>query len=295
MIYIRQLTLPALFLLFLYSPLAASAENYVTKFCDSCVTESDFANSANSVSRSVKVLVFNLEDREVRAYNLHYDSWIGFVPLPLAVPTEAYEAIDAYHEIKNYFLEGVPTSTQSNKSLLKTSTENTSSWTLGFGPVCGPADNPPVAGRIPDGIFKNACQAHDDCYSSGGTKGLCDSVFKTDLEFSAETYSAQILDPIMRAVVNEALLRVANIYVDAVVKSEEAHDAYCGIPGNANSQTCSASPYTGTGSYHNMISTEQGYSGYSYYFSSLWYRCYNYRVTYSDGSQSYLQQCDLTY
>jgi len=44
-----------------------------------------------------------------------------------------------------------------------------------FGPVCGSKGN---SGFIPDGIWKNACQKHDDCYGTcGKSKAQCDTEF----------------------------------------------------------------------------------------------------------------------
>jgi len=43
---------------------------------------------------------------------------------------------------------------------------------VGFGSVCGSGSN---AKYIPDGIFSQACQSHDDCYDAcGASKIMCD-------------------------------------------------------------------------------------------------------------------------
>jgi hypothetical protein len=62
-----------------------------------------------------------------------------------------------------------------------------------FGPVCGPSSNPFAASFIPDGIWKDACQKHDDCYGTcGKTKQQCDQEFLLDSRNSAYFYAVWI-------------------------------------------------------------------------------------------------------
>lgn len=47
-----------------------------------------------------------------------------------------------------------------------------------FGLVCGPSQSPPTASWIPNGVWENACQKHDDCYGTcGNSKLQCDLAF----------------------------------------------------------------------------------------------------------------------
>jgi len=198
------------------------------KVCNNCSTEQNFKDAASSYNVG-KVTIFNLESGQIRTYSAEMGTTFGDVThVPVPTPNEAYEALNEYEILKNDLIQMAPQPFNSQVS-------------GPFGDVCG-QEGTTFGTWIPDGAFEAACSVHDQCYASGDySKMFCDDLFLKSLETTSIKLSRALSYNIFRQLLTQhLLLRVGDIYFYAVVNSEDAFNAYCGVDANANTAFCQA-------------------------------------------------------
>lgn len=203
-------------------------DTYCSIASTSSLTFSSFKDTASFYDVG-KVTIFNLESGQIRTYSAEMEMAFGDVThVPVPTPSEAYEALYEYELLKNDLSQMAPQPLNSQVS-------------GPFGGVCG-EEGTTFGTWIPDTPFEAACSAHDQSYAGGDySKMFCDDLFLKALETtSIEVSRALSIDIFRQLLTKELLLRVADIYYYAVVNSEDAFIAYCGVDANANSAFCQA-------------------------------------------------------
>jgi len=207
--------------------------------CNTCSTEQDFKYAASFYNLG-KVTVFNLDSRQVRTYSAEMGTTFGDVThVRVATPTEAYEALDEYDQLKSDLAQMAPQAMSSDDP--QGYTANSIPLIPGpvFGTICG-AEGSITSRYIPDGIFAAACSAHDQCYASGNySKMFCDDLFLEALRTSSLD-ATKDLNVFLKSLLREALLAASDLYYSAVVNLESAFNAYCAVDTNSSTGFCLA-------------------------------------------------------
>ena len=293
---LRIVTLQALFLLS-FSSSASSADDFMITYCDTCSSSTDFSRAAN-VANSGKVLVFNLRHSKVKAFQLYYEPMLGGTQaVPISVPQEAFDAIDMYHNIIDYYIGYLNNTTSfdstmklADKSAFPLSTQSQIHGSMGL--ACGPSGNPQKASFIPDGIFGPACAAHDSCYDSGQPQALCDAIFREDLYGVIEDALYNSSSLLTRAIARKALREIADEYADFVEQSEEARDAYCSVSINSSKPSCTMEPWSHQDYNLNLTETFSGVVNTLFEYN-VNYVCKVYIIETSLGSSQRYEICFL--
>jgi len=227
--------------------------------CNTCTTNSQFLAAADAASPPTgmhTVVVFNFNTATAKTYATEFvDSGGKFGGeksiMLINNPTRVNKTLQLYNDLITNEL-GID-STQSLAT--KSSLQSTVTFDGGFSLMnaaangCGTPSDPVTYAIIPDIPFKSACDKHDICYGTSASKHTCDSNFledmfsiidnimiNADIATAVNQYSISV--QLVKAALEAALIKQAEIYHKAVVEREEALNAYCSSTTNPNPIEC---------------------------------------------------------
>lgn len=158
------------------------ASAYETIICDNCSSNSDFELLAASAQKEGLYVIANTKSEKVQSYNVFNEPLLGgYIAVITANPQDvegviqsSKNAMKAASFLQSLLLESISLSSEPNG--------------------CGGADDP-LNVLIPQEPFREACNAHDICYSNGTSRSVCDTAFLENMSI--------IIDQKMELIRNE--------------------------------------------------------------------------------------------
>lgn len=223
---------------------ANSTVEPIVKICDTCTFDYQFELEASSVFEGF-VVVINPEKSIVKSY-YRLD---GYLTIDQENPPEAITAVTDYHNLKQEF-------SKYETGLVGTFAAN----------GCGSPTSPWTYPFIPNYPFKNSCDSHDECYESGASKAVCDTVFLEDmLRQRADVGNSPLLTKYQQVLFKLLIGLQAQIYYEVVDRTEATYDAYCSVEINSQTDFCkmgfeAAEQMKDTGAPYGEPTTQDQYS-----------------------------------
>lgn len=222
----------------------ANAASHEVAICNVCDSDNSYSVAARNHGASGTVVVINLEAREAKAYNVIRRKPVTATAIPL--PTDVMPAIHGYHELMTAFAAYRAANGVSSYHFQgKMDDQAISNLLLEYSPMseangCGSPSEPFSYALIPNFPFEAACNAHDNCYTSGRSKGSCDDEFRfnmrnTVLQNVAGNWWSSVTG---KVVVGLVISSQAEAYYQFVKNHPIAVTAYCDATQNTNAAEC---------------------------------------------------------
>jgi len=211
-----------LFLLFYTATFSANAiasDNVI--ICSDCESTRDFESYANAQPNFSKVLILNPELRLAKSYFVLYEPMEGKMLARRSVPSEVNQIFDVYHEFKYIFenmshrAKFIPDDLARDFYTLSDPDVNTP------GNYCGS-----YGSDVPDLVFTDACEVHDQCYTTSTSKSVCDAQFLADMDRLIQEHMVGKSD-LYATVLTPLYDSAKDIYFNGVKFATTALEAYC--------------------------------------------------------------------
>lgn len=238
---------------------AYTPEDFV--ICNTCNSAASYDIEARARGPG-NVIIINLEMREAKAFHVRLNgrprdpNVNDLIAIPQLLPSDVMPAIDGYFELKAAF-ENHQRSVGINSMLLQFGGKIESSvlaqhmnqyTPFSAANGCGSPSEPWSYALIPDFPFKDACDAHDVCYTTNRSKTSCDQEFLENMRRKAieESFGRWWSSPAGQFLFTVAVHAQAQIYYQAVQTSPTATSAYCNSTQNSQAAECAPNaPLTG--------------------------------------------------